>query len=129
MTTEARSTPPPTDRRPRRRAVGVALGTVYGAQLAPFFASPLGECSHCVQTYAFLYPVVPGALAAFTTGQAVGSNQGAAPIVAAVAATAAVLAASYCLARGRSGLATLGLVAIGVMNALQAVGLAHALRA
>ncbi len=39
------------------------LGLAYGPALLPFLVGPLGECGHCVRTYATMLPLVPGAIA------------------------------------------------------------------
>ena len=45
------------------RAAGLTAATLWLPCLVPFVAGPLGECRHCIATYAACLPMVPGVLA------------------------------------------------------------------
>ncbi len=46
-----------------RQPLWRAAIALYAPAVAPFLLSPLAECSHCVQNYLLLLPVMPGILA------------------------------------------------------------------
>jgi len=48
--------------RPRRRALGIAAGTLWLPCLLPIVLGMLRDCGHCMETYLKMFAMVPGVI-------------------------------------------------------------------
>lgn len=125
---ESASPTPEAPRRSRWACAGLAFAVVYLPQLVPLMVGPLRECDHCVENYAKLFPLIPGAFAALLTGRISGELGVESAIAAGIVAVALLFVAYLCM-RAESPTRQITSALIMILLALQAAGVASMLRA
>ena len=110
------------------RAMAAAVAALWLPPALPFFAGPLTECSHCVETYLKMYAVLPGVWPGLTVGMAFGDADSWLAL-GVMAATTLVLLVAVVWALGRGRLAgALGVLFAALMSGGGAWIFSHAIR-